>query len=274
MREIKDKVLRKKTVNMGYALTEATFNYYHGEIRRTNIEASNWIDNIHREKWARAFDEGQRWGYMTSNLAEAINFVLKATKNLPITALVHSTYYRMGSLFGKRGHKWTKMLATWKVFTDGCNKGMTDEVAKANTHNVMQFDRERFCFMVQEKINQNDDPPTDTFNVDLRNRCCDCGKFQAFHLPCSHVIATCSSIRKTTQFTFQRSSQYLTYSKYTKKASCDYRTRRTGQNMNVLLYATTIPLEEIKRDVQPVVELELRWTTLKKKREGVRFAEK
>ncbi|CAK8577648.1 unnamed protein product [Lathyrus sativus] len=133
---------------------------------------------------------------MTSNLAEAMNFVLKATRNLPITALVQSTYYCMGSLFGKRPHKWTKMLGTGKVFTDGCNKGMTDEVAKSNTHNVMQLDRERLCFMVQEKVNQNDDRPTCTFSVDLRNRWCDCGKFQAFHLPCSHIIATCSSIRQ------------------------------------------------------------------------------
>ncbi|CAK8539745.1 unnamed protein product [Lathyrus sativus] len=133
---------------------------------------------------------------MTSNLAEAINFVLKVTRNLPITALVQSTYYQMSSLFGKRGHKWTKMLATRKVFTDGCNKGMADEVARANTHNVMQFDHERFCFMVQEKINQNNGRPTSTFSVDLRNRLCDCGKFQAFHLPCSHMIAACSSIRQ------------------------------------------------------------------------------
>ncbi|CAK8536969.1 unnamed protein product [Lathyrus sativus] len=148
MREIKDKVLRKILVNMGYALTEATFNYYCGEIRRTNTEALNWIDNIPREKWARALGRGQRWGHMTSNLAEAINFVLKATRNLHITALVQSAYYRMGSLFGKRGHKWTKMLSSGKVFINGCNKGMAEEVAKANTHNVMQFDRERFCFMV------------------------------------------------------------------------------------------------------------------------------
>ncbi|CAK8532597.1 unnamed protein product [Lathyrus sativus] len=102
----------------------------------------------------------------------------------------------MGSLFGKRGHKWTKMLSPGKVFTDGCNKGMVDEVAKANTHNVMQFDRERFCFMVQEKINYNDGRPTGTFSIDLRNRLCDCGKFQAFQLPCSHVIVACSSIRQ------------------------------------------------------------------------------
>ncbi|CAK8572608.1 unnamed protein product [Lathyrus sativus] len=133
---------------------------------------------------------------MTSNLAEAMKSVLKATQNLTITALVQSTYYRMGSPFGKRGHKWTKMLAIDKVFMDGCNKGMVDEVAKVNKHNVMQFDRERFFFMVQEKINQDNGRLTDTFSVDLRNRWCDCGKFQAFHLPYSHIIATCSSIRQ------------------------------------------------------------------------------
>ncbi|XP_050895856.1 uncharacterized protein LOC127102541 [Lathyrus oleraceus] len=112
MREIKDKDLRKIVVNMGYALTEATFNYYRGEIRRTNNDALSWIDNIPREKWTRAFDGGQRWGHMTINLAEAMNSVLKETRNLPITALVKSTYYRLGSLFGRRGHQWTKMLAS------------------------------------------------------------------------------------------------------------------------------------------------------------------
>ncbi|XP_050908353.1 uncharacterized protein LOC127121976 [Lathyrus oleraceus] len=140
MREIKDKDLRKIVVNMGYALTEATFNYYRREIRRTNNEALSWIDNIPREKWARAFDRGQRWGHMTTNLAEAMNSVLKETRNLPITALVKSTYYRLGSLFGRRGHQWTKMLAYGQVFTDNCNKGMAEEVIKANTHNVMQND--------------------------------------------------------------------------------------------------------------------------------------
>ncbi|CAK8577818.1 unnamed protein product [Lathyrus sativus] len=86
------------------------------------------------------------------------------------------------------------MLASGQVFMDGFNKGMAEEVTKDNTHNVMKFDREIFYFMVHEKINQNDDRSTGTFSINLRKRWCDCGKFQAFHLPCSHVIATCSSI--------------------------------------------------------------------------------
>lgn len=72
---------------------------------------------------------------------------------------------------------------------------MVEEVSKANTQNVMQFDRERFYFMVHENINQNDGRPRGTLSVDLRKQWCDSGKFQEFHLPYSHVIATCFSIR-------------------------------------------------------------------------------
>ncbi|CAK8576734.1 unnamed protein product [Lathyrus sativus] len=196
MREFRNKALRKTVVNMGYALTKATFNYYRGELRRTDRAALEWIDNIPRAKWSRAFDGGQRWGHMTTNLAESMNSVLKAIRNLPITALVKSTYYRLGSLFGKRGHDWTKLLASGQTFTKNCIKGMADEAIKSSSHNVIQFDRERFCFMVAECINQRDGRPLGTFSVDLRRGWCDCGRFQAFHLPCSHVIAACASIRQ------------------------------------------------------------------------------
>ncbi|CAK8576218.1 unnamed protein product [Lathyrus sativus] len=181
---------------MGYALTEATFNYYRDEIRRTNRATLEWINNIPREKWSRAFDGGQRWGHMTTNLAEAMNSVLKATCNLPITELVKSMFYRLRSLFGKRGHDWTKLLASGQTFTENCNKGMTDEASKSSSYNVIQFDRERFCFMVAENINQRDGRPLGTFSVDLKRGWCDYGRFQTFHLPCSHVIATRASIRQ------------------------------------------------------------------------------
>ncbi|XP_050918592.1 uncharacterized protein LOC127136029 [Lathyrus oleraceus] len=161
MREFRDKELRKKIINMGYALNEATYEYYRGEIRKVNIEALQWVDNIPREKWTRSFDGGKRWGHMTTNLTESMNSVLKSKRNLPITAL-----------------------------------GIEEEVIKSNSHTVMQFDRERFCFLVQETVHHSDGRPTTHYNVDLQNLTCECGRFQTFHVPCSHVIAACSSIRQ------------------------------------------------------------------------------
>lgn len=74
---------------------------------------------------------------MTTNLAESMNSVLKATHNLPIIALVKSTYYRLGTLFGKRGHDWTKMLGFGRLFTENCMKGIEEEVIKSNSHTLM-----------------------------------------------------------------------------------------------------------------------------------------
>lgn len=59
--------------------------------------------------------------------------------------------------------------------------------------------------------------------ADLRKQCCDCEKFQFFHLPWSYVIATCSGIRqKTTPCTHYMCIKLLTYLISTRKTSFDF----------------------------------------------------
>jgi len=53
------------------------FEYYRGIIQEANQHAIDWVDNISKEKWTQAYDEGRRWGYMTSNLVELWNSVLR-----------------------------------------------------------------------------------------------------------------------------------------------------------------------------------------------------
>ena len=175
-------------------MNESTYAYYREEIRQANTEAFNWVENLPKEKWSRAYDGGARWGHMTTNLAESLNSVLKETRNLPITALVRATYFRIGTLFGKRGHNATKMLSSGKEYTDNCMKGIAEEVEDSHSYNVLNFDRERHYFVVQETIHNKHGRPPSYFNVNLHKQTCDCGKFQTFHVPCSHAIAACSSI--------------------------------------------------------------------------------
>ncbi|XP_058765804.1 uncharacterized protein LOC131639320 [Vicia villosa] len=99
---IKDRALRKTLVNAGYALTQPTFQYYRQEIVAANPDAGRWVDSLAREKWTRSYDNGKRWGHMTTNLVESMNGVFKGIRHLPITALVEATYYRMASLFARR----------------------------------------------------------------------------------------------------------------------------------------------------------------------------
>ncbi|XP_045801383.1 uncharacterized protein LOC123895190 [Trifolium pratense] len=189
VREIKQKNLRPLVTNMGYAPSEPSFKYWRNELRKESVEALNWVDKIPKEKWTQAYDGGRRWGHMTSNLVEAMNSVYKEIRSLPITALVKGTYSKTATLFGTRGMDAMAVLASGQVYSVPFQKRLTDAMTKAHSHVVTRHDRQRFA--VKETEDPREGRPKDTFKVHLEEKWCDCGKFQALHLPCSHVIAAC-----------------------------------------------------------------------------------
>ena len=101
----KSKDAKRALMNAAYAKTHQEYLYYRSLLRGENPAMCEWIDRISIEKWAQHGDEGRMFGHMTTNLSECINAVLKGTWNLPITALVKSTYFLLAQLFVK---KWGK----------------------------------------------------------------------------------------------------------------------------------------------------------------------
>ncbi|KAH1254389.1 hypothetical protein GmHk_04G010842 [Glycine max] len=76
------------------------------KFRQLSPAIATWIDRISKEKWTMAYDkEGRRYDHMTTNLSECINKVLKDCRNIPITALVKSTYSRCQKYFVDRGRQ-------------------------------------------------------------------------------------------------------------------------------------------------------------------------
>jgi hypothetical protein len=136
---------------------------------------------------------------MTSNLAESMNNVFKGIRNEPITALVQSTFYKCVELFQRRGTQSTAVLQSGQEYTEACQKRIADAMLMANTHRVATFDRQKQTFKVKETMNHNEGRPMGDFLVNLLENWCDCGKFQALHLPCSHVIAACAHSRQAYQ---------------------------------------------------------------------------
>jgi len=119
--------------------------------------------------------------------------VFKGTHNLPVTPIVQSTYYRLVYLFAQRAQGVFERVGYKDVFNEYCQKALKDDIGKFNTHYVEHFEREVYTFYVRETVNYREGRPMGTFKVDLQAGWCDCGKYQALHLLCSHVIAACSS---------------------------------------------------------------------------------
>jgi hypothetical protein len=65
--------------------------------RRTNEKGKEFLKGLmdKKEKWALAYDKGdKRCGYMTSNIAEIFNSILRGVQSLPITVIASFTFYK------------------------------------------------------------------------------------------------------------------------------------------------------------------------------------
>ncbi|PPE02625.1 hypothetical protein GOBAR_DD00324 [Gossypium barbadense] len=113
-------------------------------------------------EWAQSFNEGFRYGHMTTNLVEGINAVLLKTRHLPIASVSSSTFYRLDTLMP----------------------------IMARSMNVEIYSRRLETFRVTENSGRR----PRSYGVDLRNRRCECRKFETLHYPCAHVVAACAKV--------------------------------------------------------------------------------
>ncbi|RYQ87910.1 hypothetical protein Ahy_B09g095438 isoform A [Arachis hypogaea] len=166
LRRFKVPSLQKLVVKIGSSKTMREYNMRYQKLHEQGEIYTEWLDKIPRSQYALAFDEGYRWGCMTTNLVECINSVLKGVRNLPVTALVKETFNRLNELFTR--------------------KRAEAERAAGNIQ-VNCLDMQNEIFEVREI------PIGVEYRVNLRQCRCDCGDFQVDRIPCLHVFATCAN---------------------------------------------------------------------------------
>ncbi|XP_052111504.1 uncharacterized protein LOC107468974 [Arachis duranensis] len=176
-------------VERRYSRTVREYELRYQRLRERGEAYTNWLNRIPREQYALPFDGGYRWGHMTTNLVECINSVLKGARNLPITALVKATFYRLNELFTRKRAEAEARISAGHVFSDVVTSKLhANQLASGNIQ-VSCFDRLNEVFEVREM------PSGLEFAVDLRGLRCDCGEFQVDRIPCRHVFACCANQR-------------------------------------------------------------------------------
>ncbi|RYR70934.1 hypothetical protein Ahy_A02g005241 isoform A [Arachis hypogaea] len=140
-------------------------------------------------RWVLAFDGGHRWGHMTTNLVECINYVLKGARNLPVTVLVRSTFYRLNGLFTRNSTEAHERLRNGFTYSEFATKRVEESFRRAGNIVVNRFERRNEMFEVREMQDGT------IYIVNLAQRHCDCGHFQVERLPCRHVLACCTNQR-------------------------------------------------------------------------------
>ena len=155
------------------------------KFRQLSPAIATWIDRISKKKWTMAYDiEGRRYGHMTTNLLECINKVLKDSRNIPITALVKSTYSRCQKYFVDRGRQAQRQLNERQVYCSKLVKELRKNQEQACSHITHMYDIHSTRFEVEETFNLITQHGEQKWAINLNGHYCQCRRYFALHYPC------------------------------------------------------------------------------------------
>ncbi|XP_015948901.1 uncharacterized protein LOC107473828 [Arachis duranensis] len=117
----KSKEVKRHLVSAAYSKTQEQAQYYleliSAEDPAMSLAMMAWIRGLEPPKWLQHRDKGRRYGHMTTNLSECINSVMKGTRNLPVCAIVKSTYHHLNALFVQKGRQAEAQVACGQMFS-------------------------------------------------------------------------------------------------------------------------------------------------------------
>ncbi|KAK5792550.1 hypothetical protein PVK06_033665 [Gossypium arboreum] len=161
---------------------------------QTNTSFRQWLGTMEPWQWTQSFDEGFRYGQMTTNLVEGINAVLLKTRHLSISSVFSATFYRLATLMPRMGQQQVNQIEAGYVFVEDVRDAIAANRRMARSMTVEVYSRRNETFRVTETIGHRPGIPPRSYGVDLRNRRCDCRRFQTLHYPCAHVVAACAKV--------------------------------------------------------------------------------
>ena len=171
----------------------------------TNDDGRQFLSDLmpSKEKWTLAYDTcGWRWGFMTSNMAEMFNSLLRGCRGLPVTAIASFTFYKLNSWFVARKKHARSLWLQGKTWPLLATEQLAFSKRKSKRQKGSCFDPIRHGYEILEGGGTNiggEDRGARKHKVIINENRCTCGKPRIYHRPCSHMITACRLRRVDTE---------------------------------------------------------------------------
>ncbi|XP_059294720.1 uncharacterized protein LOC132047734 [Lycium ferocissimum] len=163
-------------------------------IKTVNPIAYNWLKDIEAEKWTLHTNGGWRWGMLLTNNSESFNGLLKSAQGLPVIAMVRMTFKPVVERFA------TKTRHARTILTDGAKlmpkpaQMFEHYRKKCELHQMVEYNYVERVYEVRIGYYQGQGGNLHTFYE--RMRTCSYGRWQSYHVSCSHAIKCFEAMRK------------------------------------------------------------------------------
>ncbi|XP_059315712.1 uncharacterized protein LOC132066415 [Lycium ferocissimum] len=139
------------------------FNDHFQKIKDLDMSVAKYLEDVGFHRWSRAHFPGNRYDVMTTNIAESINSMFLAKRELPITALFNSINRR----FAQKFHKSHMVLAnTSTICIPFAERKIRENVTIDNALLAHQISFHNFSITGHGAVAM----------VDLNNRTCFCSE--------------------------------------------------------------------------------------------------
>ena len=186
------KVLHQLAYDVIWEHQEKKYLHLMTKIFELNPQAHIWLTGVRTEKWACCYDGGRRYGAMTSNMAEIFNNVLRAARVMPITACVQLIFYKVVAWFKRRRVHVQNMMMDRTPFGKNIQEIISSRQMDAG-HYVMTYNGTDGIYSVTTGNYRN--RGGNVHVIRAKEELCDCGKWTAMHIPCSHYFAVTRELR-------------------------------------------------------------------------------
>ena len=168
------------------ASNQRMFNEVLNQIKALDPAAGRYIEEIEKAKWARAFFPMRRFGHVTSNISESMNWWFEEARHLNPVALFIVYIRRLNQLFERRRIKYASMAPT------DLPRKVSKKFAKCleQSRKLRVLRHTNTLFEVQSLKD-----PRQFRIVDFERRTCSCGFFTEHGIPCRHMCAAALSVK-------------------------------------------------------------------------------
>ncbi|KAL9271799.1 hypothetical protein AKJ16_DCAP18849 [Drosera capensis] len=185
------------------ALTAAEFDSIILEMQVISSDAAHWVRSIPTRQWATAYFEGTRFGHLVVNAVESMSPWILEASGLPIVQMMESIRRQLMTSF----HERREMSMLWtNTLVPTAERQVLEAIDQAQNYQVYRANDAEFEVISLEGSN----------TVDIRNRWCNCNKWQKHGLPCTDAVAALASCRQNvhrfTESFFTVASYRKTYS--------------------------------------------------------------
>lgn len=153
------------------------FNGIFAEIRAMHPPCADYLTGIGFEHWTRSHFVGDRFNFMTSNIAESLNNVLTMARDYPVISILESLRTTLVTWFALRREA---AQQEGNILPPKVNEMVIENFEKGAGYVVLKIGEANY-----EVRDRNDSG----FAVNLWERTCTCREFQLLTIPCSHAIA-------------------------------------------------------------------------------------